>query len=289
MLSTEDQRLLQVIRSLCFTVRKPLKFERVKTWLKQFESGPEYTLALLILRHLIFRTHDQIESSLSQALRRMAIQFVQEEDRSQASWQEIIAGKAGLHFFFGPPATSDTPPGKSGELIVRLLKHKFQIGGSNIYYPDLVTTLDDDDRYLLIDDGTFTGEQLDEYLTRLGGWRHLAGRVGIVVAIAHENALKFLSEKYPHIPIFFGEKMTSQDSLISMSETWIASDRWPYETATPLQVYEHIVREKGKFDRDAPLGFGSLGLLVAYEHGIPDDSLQLLWSKSDSWTPLFDR
>ena len=289
MVSTEDQRLLQVVKSLCSTVRKPLKFERVKTWLKQFDSGPEYTLALLMLRHLIYRTNDQIESALSQSLRRMAMQFVQDEHREQATWQEIIAGKTGLHFSFGPPATENTPPGKSGELIVRLLKHKFDVPGSRIYYPDTVFNLEHDERYLLIDDGTFTGEQLDTYLTQFGGWAKLAGRVGIVVAIAHEDALGLLSEKYPHIPVFYGEKMTAQDGLVTLSDTWTEAGRWPYPTTTPLDVYKQIVATKGSFDKAEPLGFGSLGLLVAYEHGVPDDSLQLLWSKSATWTPLFDR
>lgn len=38
-----------------------------------------------------------------------------------------------------------------------------------------------------------------------------------------------------------------------------------------------------------PLGYGNLGCLIAYDHGIPDDSLQLLWDKSESWNPLVAR
>ena len=289
MYSTEDRKLLQIVRSLCTTVRQPLKFERVKTWLKQFETGPEQTLALLLLRHLIYRTNSQIESSLAQALRRMALHYVQDEYREQFTWQEIIAEKTNLYFSFGPPATDLTPPGKSGELIVRLLKHKFQIPGSKIHYPDGVITLESDERYLLVDDGTFTGLQLDDYLTRFSSWTSLAGRAGIVVAIAHEEALEFLAKKYPHIPVFYGEKMTAQDGLVKLSQTWIETARWPYKATTPLETYNEIVTTKAKFDCAEPLGFGSLGLLVAYEHGVPDDSLRLLWSKSPTWAPLFDR
>lgn len=38
-----------------------------------------------------------------------------------------------------------------------------------------------------------------------------------------------------------------------------------------------------------PFGFGNLGCMIAYEHGIPDDSLQLLWDESETWKPLFER
>lgn len=289
MLSLEDRKLLKVVQSLCITVRQPLKFERVKTWLKQFEEGPEYTLALLLLRHLIYRTQDQIESSLRQALKRMAMHFVHEEHREQFTWQEIISGKTGLHFSFGPPAHEGTPPGKSGEVIVRLLKQNFEIPGSKIFYPDGFSAIAEDERYLLVDDGTYTGEQLSQYLDYFSSWKSTPGRAGIVVALAHENALAFLEKNYPHIPVFCGEKMTAQDGLVALSATWIQTGRWPHTEVTPLEVYNQIVATKAKLDTSRPLGFGSLGLLVAYEHGVPDDSLELLWSKSPSWTPLFDR
>jgi hypothetical protein len=289
MLSPEDVKLLNVVRSLCMTVRQPLKFERVKTWLKQFGEGAEYTLALLILRHLIYRTHDQIESSLTQALRRMAMHFVHNEHREQFTWQEIISGKTGLDFFFGPPAHDGTPPGKSGELIIRLLKHKFGIPGSKIHYPNGFSELQEYERYLLVDDGTFTGEQLSQYLDYFSAWKSMPGRIGIVVAIAHEEALKFLEKSYPHISVFYGEKMTEKDGLVALSDMWEKTGRWRYTTATPLEVYNDIATTKAKFQNSASLGFASLGLLVAYEHGVPDDSLELLWSKSPTWTPLFDR
>lgn len=288
-LSTDEIKLKQAVKLLCSTgIRRPLQFERVKTWLNQFDSGPEQALGLLILRHLIYRTHDQIESTLAQALRRTAMHFVQtENDRRELHWHDILTGETGLSFSFGPPAHENTVPGKSGEVIIRLLKNKLKIPSKLISYPD-VSQLSPNERFILVDDGTFTGDQLSLYIDAFSNWFHTPGQTGIVVSIAHQKALDNLKEKYPHIPVFYGEKITEQDGLEAVSQAWIESGRWTYKDVTPIEVYKHVAQNKAKFP-GAPLGYGSLGLMVAYEHGVPDDSLQLLWEESSTWTPLFDR
>lgn len=288
-LSNDEIKLKQAIKLLCSTgVRRPLQFERIKTWLNQFDSGPEQALGLLILRHLIYRTHDQIESTLAQALRHTAMHFVQDEkNRQERHWYDILTGGTGLSFSFGPPSHQNTVPGKSGEVIIRLLKNKLKIPSQLICYPE-VSQLSPNERFILVDDGTFTGEQLSNYIDAFSSWFHTPGQTGIVVSIAHQTALDNLSKQYPNIPVFYGEKITKQDGLEALSQTWIDSGRWKYEHVTPIEVYEHVAQAKAGFAA-APLGFGSLGLMVAYEHGVPDDSLQLLWNESATWMPLFDR
>ncbi|HZG18624.1 MAG TPA: hypothetical protein VE092_01310 [Herbaspirillum sp.] len=287
----DDLNLKREIQLLSSTgIRNGLSRERISTWLKQFAKGPEYSLALFILRHLIYRTTGQIESALAQALRKMALTIAQNEtDRERLHWREILQGAANLKVYFGPPAHEHTRPGKSGELITRMLKQEFKINGAQISYPDSVTTLQEHERYLLVDDGVFTGDQLEGMLQQgLSALTRNPGKVGIVVAIAHEFAISRFQKSFPDIPIFFGEKMTAEDSFSSQASTWINENRWPHEIS-PVDVYQSIVSAKGNFKEKQPLGFGSLGLMVAYEHGVPDDSLQLLWDESETWKPLFDR
>jgi hypothetical protein len=288
-LSTDEIKLKQAVKLLCSTgVRRPLQFERVKTWLNQFGAGPEQALGLLILRHLIYRTHDQIESTLAQALRHTAMHFVQDEqNRQKHHWHDILTGSTGLSFSFGPPRHDSTSPGKSGEVIIRLLKNKLKIPSRLISYPE-VSQLGVNERFILVDDGTFTGEQLSNYINVFSSWFHTPGQTGIVVSIAHQKALDNLRNIYPHIPVFYGEKITELDGLEALSQAWIESGRWTYENVTPIEVYRDVAQNKAKFSA-APLGYASLGLMVAYEHGVPDDSLQLLWDESPTWMPLFDR
>lgn len=291
MISPEDLKLKRAVQLLCTTgIRRPLTMERVRTWLKQFAVGPEQTLALLVLRFLIYRTSDQIQSVLTQALRKTALHFTEDlDEKENVKWRDILTGKTNLDFLFGPPAHEYTKPGKSGELIVRLLKLIFAIESRNIQYPSMVTNLDSNERYIMIDDGVFTGEQLTSLIASFDAMRITPRQTGIVVAIAHERGLNALQSQFPNIPVFFGEKITKEDSLEAHSQRWVDDGRWPYQDCSPLQVYLDVASVKGNFRVKQPLGYGGLGLMVAYEHGIPDDSLQLLWDQSETWNPLIDR
>ncbi|MFN4329298.1 MAG: hypothetical protein ACK4FF_10515 [Limnobacter sp.] len=285
-----DQLALEkAVRSLNKTGvrRSPLTLERVRAWVNQFELEEEKSLAWLILRHLVYRTGPQLESSLRQALKNAATHFLMTSPNfSEANWKDLLAGKiSALKVFCGPPVGEYTPPGKSGEVITRAVNRAY---GVNKWYPQDARTLQDDERYLIVDDGAYTGEQLIRFLE---GWRdsYLDGKVAIVVGLAHQKAVEALKHRYPEVPLFAGEILTEKNGLSHISDRWIQDKQWPYSESTPLSVYHSIYSRKGAFTTYAPDGFGSLGLMVAFEHGIPDDSLQLLWDKSASWTPLLER
>jgi hypothetical protein len=291
----DDIYLLKIIKYLCSTnIRHPMTIEDVKVWLRQFDKGPEYTLALLILRYLIYRTSSQIESSLKQALKKAAIHFIPEGyPLENTHWLDILNNNnaAGLEFIYGPLRNSNSRPGKSGEIISRQLKQCLSLDEAKLGYPDTVKGLQIKERFLLVDDGTFTGEQLIEFIEdnekENGFFLTQARQTGIVVGLAHENALRELKKKYPSIPIFYGEKITHQECFTSMCERLLDNGMWSY-SVTPQDTYEKIVR-KARFHKKHPLGYGELGCIIAYEHGVPDNSLQILWDRSTRWQPLFMR
>ena len=286
-----DQLALErAILSLCRVgIRPPpLSVERTKAWIKQFDSECEKTLAWLILRHLVYRTGLQLESCLRQALKEAAMHFLRSSTAGHnADWREALAGKVpGLSFYCGPPTVDGiSKPGKSGEVVTRLVSRVYKI---EKYYPHDVRILGADERYLVVDDGAYTGQQLTMFLE---GWRddYSDGKVALVVGLAHQQALKALKKRFPTVPFFYGELLTEKNSLNSLSARWIADGQWLHSGNSPLDVYLDIFQRKGPFSQVAPQGFGSLGLSVAFEHGIPDDSLQLLWDKSPNWIPLMER
>lgn len=286
----DELYLRKIIKSLNVSgIRSPMTYEQSKTWLKQFQSGPETSLALLILRFLIYRTSDQLKSSLKQAFKSAAVHFLPQENTEVFDWREVLDGKAGgLSFSYGPLKQDDSRPGKSGEVISRMLKHCIPLDGSQLVYPNETAVLGDSDRYLLVDDGIYTGTQLSTFL--MGEGRFMVGNslTAIVVGFAHEEALRNLERKYPSVPVFYGEKITSKECFKCMSEEWVDDELWQYKDISPLEQYNAVV-ERCQFDTDTPLGFGDLGCMIAYDHGIPDNSLQLLWEKSDVWNPLFER
>lgn len=289
--SADELHLLRVIKSLSVTkIRSPMTFEQTKAWLNQFEKGAERTLALLILRFLIYRTSDQLKSSLKQAFKDAATSFIPHENTLSVDWRAVLEGKvAGLSFSYGPAKQDDTRPGKSGEVISRLLKHCIPLDSSQLIYPNASTVLNKNQRYLLVDDGIYTGTQLSTFLQAEGSFMVGNGQSAIVVGFAHEDAIKNLGNRFPSVPIFYGEKITSKECFKELSEGWVTNGLWQYSNISPIDQYYLIVERNFNSAISNPLGFGDLGCMIAYDHGIPDNSLQLLWDKSDSWNPLFER
>ena len=281
--------LERAVRALCKAgIRKtPLTLERVKAWVNQFDTDAEKTLAWLILRNLVYRTTEQLESSLRQALKRATLHFLQTAGVAQSvHWKDALAGNfPELNFFCGPPTASETSlPGRSGEIVTRWLNRSYRV---RKWYPHQITTLKPDEFYFVVDDGVYTGEQLRNFLASWG-IDYANGKVTIVVGFAHENALQDLPAKFPGLTIFSGEVLTEKNGFQSLSARWIADGQWRHQES-PYQVYRKLHLRKGPFELACPDGFGSLGLMVAFEHGIPDDSLQLLWDRSRNWTPLIER
>ncbi|TAK62827.1 hypothetical protein [Methylobacter sp.] len=292
--SKDNLNLTKIIRLLCNTkIRQPMNFEQIKTWLNQFDKGPEYTLALLILRFLIYRTSDQLVSSLKQALKCATKNFTHSSHLLEThDWREILNGtvnESTLCFNFGPVQYEYTQPGTSGEIITRLLRNQIGITKSKLYYTSQCAKLKPFERYLLVDDGLYTGDQLAEFIRQKCSFMTSCSQTGIVVALAHVDGIKLFKDIYPDIPVFYGERITSKNCFEAISKEWIDDGIWPYTEITPLEQYLEIVENKARFEKKMPLGYGNLGCLIAYDHGIPDDSLQLLWDKSDSWNPLIAR
>lgn len=271
-------------------VREPLTIERIKRWVKQFQSPAEKTLAWLILRNMIFRTNEQLMSSVRQALKQATIHFVQQQGGQGAvAWGDALRGGTGLTIYCGPPSLPSlgfVPPGKSGELVARLVNQRYRI---KKVFPSEITVLEPDERFIVVDDGTYTGVQLCNFL-RNWDIDFSAGRVAIAVSMAHKTATKALKEQFPDVPMFYGEVLTAETCFASLCQKWVDTEQWRYDDVSPLDVYVEVHRRNQTFEKgNGAGGYGDIGALVAFEHGVPDDSIQLLWDTSPTWQPLVDR
>lgn len=285
-------KLKEIVRKLCTTkIRNPLTMERVRTWLKQFRTPEEQTLALLILKNLIYRTTDQIESCLRQALKEAVLHFEPPSlDEPAYDWRRILTNvrpvRSGKYFYLAPPIGPAASPGKSGELIARLLHSKFGIERSYLTYCE-ERTITEDEYLLVVDDGSFTGSQISDIFKVSGQLMRSHSRGAVILSIVHEEAIKRLNSDFPDVSIFYGELLTERDNFKNVCEKWISNGNWPYTEIHPYDLYMNIAHRAGIASNAE--GFGKLGLLVVYEHGIPDNTLNLLWERSSSWEPLFER
>lgn len=270
-------------------VRAPLNIERIKRWVKQFQSQAEKTLAWLILRNLIFRTNEQLLSSMRQALKQATIHFVEQQgSQGEVAWGDALRGSTGLSISCGPPSLATrgfVPPGKSGELMARLVNQRYRI---EKHFPSEINVLAPDERFIVVDDGTYTGVQL---CTFLRNWDidFSQRRVAIAVSMAHKTACQALRDEFPTVPMFYGELLAPEMCFTSLCQRWVETGQWRYETP-PIDVYAEVHRRNQPFEKgNGAGGYGDIGALIAFEHGVPDDSIQLLWDTSRTWQPLVDR
>jgi hypothetical protein len=271
-------------------VRSNLTVERIKLWVNQFQTSEEKTLAWLILRNLIFRTTEQLTSSMRQAIKQATLHFLDQEGKKDSvAWTDALEGRSGLTFLCGPPALPGlglpTQPGKSGDLMARLVNRLY---GIEKHYPSDIKVLQADERFIVVDDGTYTGVQLGNFLR---GWdmNFSHGRIAIAVGVAHKIACATLKQEFPDVPLFSGELLTPEACFQSLSQKWIETEQWAFQRS-PLEVYSNVHKRHQPFKSgNGENGYGNIGAIVAFEHGVPDDSIQLLWDESKTWTPLFDR
>ena len=270
-------------------VRSPLSVERIKVWVKQFRGDEEKTLAWLILRNLIFRTNEQLQSSMRQALKQAALHFLdQVGKRETVAWTDALKGAAGLDFYCGPPSLVQYgmgQPGKSGDVIARAINQRY---GIKKQFPSGINVLSEKERFIVVDDGTYTGMQLATFLR---SWEqdYSSGRVAIAVGMAHQTACDHLRAQFPEVPLFHGELLTPENCFAALAQKWIDTQQWKYEKS-PVEVYAEVHKRAQPFkDGNGGNGYGDIGALVAFSHGVPDDSIQLLWGVSDTWKPLVER
>jgi hypothetical protein len=176
-------------------------------------------------------------------------------------------------------------PGKSGDVIVRAINQRY---GINKQFPSGVNVLGENERFIVVDDGTYTGTQLETFL-RSWDLDYSRGRVAIAVGMAHQTACNYLREQFPEVPLFHGELLTPETCLVALSQKWIDTQQWNFDQ-TPLEVYAEVHRRAQPFkEGNEGNGYGNIGALVAFSHGVPDDSIQLLWGASSNWKPLVER
>ncbi len=288
----DDLSLLNTVKQLSQTsIRASLKVETIQTWLNQFEKNkPEYTLALLILRYMIYRTNEQVEASLEQALRKAALHFCPiTSDKKYINWRDILLLETDKRqFTFTQVANEFTPHGSSGEIMMRVLKSKFKIPGSRFSELANRSQIGESEIILIVDDAGYTADSILKVLESFNGAKFKPKSIGIVLAMAHEDCIKNIHAIYPEIEVFYGEQFTSMDSLEAYSISWSNNNLWSHQAVTPIDAYYQVVNSKAQFPGGI-YGHRKQELLIAYQHGIPDNSLRLLWDVSDSWTPLIGR
>lgn len=289
--SIEALKLKKIINQLSSTnIRSPLKESDCSRWLKQFKNAEEQLLGLLILRYMIYRSNEQLISSFRKSLKSAVSHFCKLRNIQipNTNWLNILGNKhSEINFLIGPSKSEHSSPGRSGEVITQLLRKT--LPGVQVAYPtDCVSSLKSNEVFLLVDDAIFTSTQIKPIIEQninLAPSIRDGSNFAVVLGMSHSTGVQELKDAYQNIQIFCGEYLTEEACFEKLAQSWINENRWPKEKTHPLDVYAQIIK-RAKFQQNSPLGFGSLGTMVAFERHIPDNSLQILWDKSEHWNKL---
>ena len=134
------------------------------------------------------------------------------------------------------------------------------------------------DAIVLVDDFNGTGRKLEEW------WENVEPLVRPTGAAIFVGLLVLNDRARQRIEQF--ADVLAVDEL-DPSDNVFANENRRFSRKDKKKLLGHCRRTEcgPKFER----GFGQCGLLWAFKHGCPNDSIPVLWYSGGNWRPLFNR
>ena len=289
-LPVSDEDLLTVSQPLTY-LGKQLDVAQLRSWLMQFDDEIRIELAYLLLKRLAEVGYVS-QGAYAQKILRLE-EAVADKRRStgQGVWKEFRRRKDNLAIAYVDDGL------KSGVALARELRNRLRPGKSGRLKSMgtwLGTHADQDALLLVADDFAATGKSLvkgiraacDQYGEQLAPFFE-EGRVLCYTLYAMPEALDHLREEFPDLEVncmkCFGDEVRA-----------LSPDASIFGDDAELQFVREMVLQLGReLVRQNPLGFGDMGLLVAFSNTIPNNTLPIFWSDGSvaekPWAPLFSR
>lgn len=262
---------------------RPISEDRARGWLEQFGDERAQRRAFVVLEQLAFVRDLELREWYGQVHTRRLMANRERHPVGQ-SFRDVIL-------------VASDDPGKSGAGCVRLYSQETHTHAQNR------TTFERLSRRLksrreplnaiaIVDDFIGTGktmtDQLEELDLDLVRSLVTSGTAfAVVVHSAHERGVRavqeWLSEKAIAGELYVKHQLSDDDSAFHESSRAFTSAA---EREAARALFESLGR---RLVPNAPLGFGGMGLTLAFESNIPNNCLPALWAAARDWTPLFPR
>jgi hypothetical protein len=185
--------------------------------------------------------------------------------------------------------------GKSASLMAKQYAHANTIHSSCIQAVSRLSEYlrgNSCERVVIVDDFVGTGatavRRLSEHAAVIREAAQITGRpVVLGVACAFQEGQRhidqWISDNDLLVTTAVGEMLASTDRAFNEGAGIFesADDR-----LVAKRLFEDVARGLGSTE---PLGTGEQEALVVFEHNCPNNTLPLLWKKTEAWTPLFER
>lgn len=171
--------------------------------------------------------------------------------------------------------------GSGAQLVARHLKNNPNVPNSNIV--DLLSLHRESKRRkvevsVFLEDFSGTGNTIREWWNTNAPIILPIGCIVVLgVLVLNSAARSVLEEELRTVAV---QELSEKDNVLSA-----LSDYFEQREKEELLAYCSRTSCSAKYLR----GYGDCGLLVAFQHGCPNDSLPILWHESETWEFLFKR
>ncbi len=260
-----DAELLDTIQEVAenFADHERMNEANILRWVRQFDDGD---------RHLVKKLLESIDYFGTSRIRGMTQQLV------DITLQEL--GDVTQTRLFFVATGSDYEGSRVVIRALRDIRRKTKANWRILTMTEAAALQSSEvDAIVFVDDFSGTGNKLVEWWKTVESL-FLPKDATLVVALLVMN---YLAE--PRILEFADEAvhvkyLDEEDNALSpKSRRFDAAER---------EFLLHYCRRTG-VTAELIEGYGRCGLLIAFKHGCPNNSLPVLWSRSASWAPLFQR
>jgi hypothetical protein len=177
-------------------------------------------------------------------------------------------------------------PAKSGALIAYLYRSLNRVSADRfLTYEQARDRLDQNGHIVLLDDLLASGHQAVKEWGRISGGKD--GTLGNATAylatlVACEAGQIYVTERT-------SLKSISVMALNRSDEPLSAQSRLFPNLAEREQVRNLLIKYGTRLAPNGPLGYSGSGLLLAFEHSTPDNTLPIFWASAERWKPLLSK
>lgn len=189
-------------------------------------------------------------------------------------------GKSGSHLIY---YFKKSPTYKNNDLKFKILQHLRKIH----------TKIKNDDVLLLIDDFIGTGESVTKFFNHEIKQQLLSKKLNITtifLCIAYmEDAKKKIEQNVSNYEIIgtpYRKAFSNLGSVFGYRKRMISIKNFCFNYGQHLFS---IFDEEKRITTNYPLGYGDSQALIVFNHTSPNNTIPIIWSNKNSWTPLFAR
>lgn len=264
-------------------------------WLSNFTTREDQYLAARLLESLTFRSGAMIASSINHLLECLLPCELRKVELFD--YQNIEAFREALQQgnennplrFVAIEGSVDDLPGKSGSLIIRHYRQLANIGKGLTCRPENIAKLPDSVRVLVfVDDMVGTGKQFLSFAKhyRLAE-QATARRLYYCPLMAYVDGTSKIRRQAPWIQVLPVEEINSKQKFFQGSEQ--DQKLWKVDLHNSVADVREHMRSLCEHGNIPPSTKYTLDLLLGFEHSTPNNTLPIMWARSNRWNPLLRR